>query len=122
MTNRFATVQPLPEQLAICSKFQVAPEPLLLDDRLGIALKTLNLRPINGLRIPDLSGSCGWYIYEGSEPTDAPDFYQSLCVTHLNRCCEIAIPYLCLPRRWRFQIDTDGYEDVWRDEDLLKRQ
>lgn len=92
---------------------------MLRHDRLGIALDTLDLVPINGLRIPALSGSSGWFIYGGKYPSDDPRFYQPLCVTHLGKHCAIAIPYLLLPAGWRFQIDSNGYEDVWHDDTLL---
>lgn len=54
----------------------------LFIDRLGIALATMNPVPVNGMRIRATSGSSGWFIY-GGEPSDDPDFYQPLCVTHL---------------------------------------
>jgi hypothetical protein len=92
---------------------------VLRHDRLGIALDTLDLAPINGLRIPALSGSSGWFIYGGDNSSADPHFYQPLCVTHLRKYCQIAIPYLFLPAGWRFQIDADGYEDVWYDEQLM---
>ncbi|WP_233903299.1 immunity protein Imm33 domain-containing protein [Stieleria maiorica] len=113
-----ATLQPLPSQLAICEKNETHPQLLMRHDRLGIALHTLGLTPINGLRVPALSGTSGWYIYGGDDPSDDPTFYQPLCVTHLGKHCEIAIPYMCLPAGWRFQIDADGHEDVWYDDSL----
>lgn len=102
-------IEPLRSQVAVCEKFDVEPQLLLRHDRLGIALATMNLVPVNGMRIRATSGSSGWFIY-GGEPSDDPDFYQPLCVTHLWRYCEIAVPYLCLPAGWRFQIDAHGYE------------
>jgi hypothetical protein len=113
------TLQPLPSQLLICEKYATQPQLVLHHDRLGIAIDTLGMSPINGLRIRALSGSSGWYLYGGDAPSDDPDFYQPLCVRHLSKHCEIAVPYLCLPAGWRFQIDTNGYEDVWYDENLI---
>jgi hypothetical protein len=113
------TLQPLSSQIEVCEKYRTQPQLFLLHDRVGISLATMNQVPINGLRIPAMSGSSGWFIYGGDEPTDDPNFYQPLCITHLRNHCEIAIPYLCLPAGWRFQIDRDGYEDVWYDESLL---
>jgi hypothetical protein len=115
------TLQPLPTQLSLCEKYATRPQLLLQHDRLGIAIDTLSLAPINGLRIPALSGSSGWFIYGGDSPSEDPSFYQPLCVTHLSKHCEIAIPYMCLPAGWRFQIDANGYEDVWYDEALMGR-
>jgi hypothetical protein len=98
---------------------QVRPQLLLRHDRLRIAIDTMELVPINGLRIPALSGSSGWFIYGGCEPSEDPSYYQPLRVTHIRKYCEIAIPYLCLPAGWRFQVDADGYEDVWYDKKLV---
>ena len=109
-------LQPSPLQLAVCEKHQVRPQAVY---RLGIALDSLELLPINGLRIPGLSGSCGWFIYGGANPSDDPHFYRPLCVTHLGKYCEIAVPYLFLPAGWRFQVDSYGHEDVWYDHSLL---
>jgi hypothetical protein len=112
-------LQPWPLQLAVCEKYHVRPQAVLRHDRLSIALDTLDLAPINGLRLPSLSGSSGWFIYGGENPSDDPHFYQPLCVTHLGQHCEIAVPYLFLPAGWRFQIDSHGYEDVWYDDSLM---
>ena len=89
-------------------------------EKMGIALTTMSSMPINGMRIPALSGSTGWYVYGGTEQTAESDFYKPLCITHLHKYCEIVLPYLCIPSDWRFQIDGDGYEDVWYDEKLVR--
>ncbi len=83
-------------------------------------MSSLGLNPINGMRIPALSGSSGWFVYGGTEVGTDDEFYSPLCVRHIAKHCEIAIPYLCLPPGWRFQIDSNGYEDVWYDESLLR--
>lgn len=114
------TLLPLQSQLAICSKFGVAPQTFMRHEKMGLAIATMNQSPINGLRLPALSGSTGWYLYGGIEQLDDPHFYSPLCITHLQEHCDIAIPYLCLPSGWRFQIDADGYEDVWFDENLVR--
>jgi hypothetical protein len=114
------TLPLLPAQLSVCEKYAARPQLSLQHDRLGIALDTLSLQPVNGLRLPAQRGSSGWFIYGGVAPLDKPDFYQPLCVAHLRKYCEIALPYLCLPAGWRFQIDDQGYEDVWFDAELLK--
>lgn len=116
------TLQPFPSQIAVCDKYGTHAQPLFRHDRLGIALGTMSLVPINGLRIPAMSGSSGWFIYGGNEASENPNFFQPLCVNHLRKHCEIAVPYLCLPAGWRFQIDTNGYEDVWFDETLAAQR
>jgi hypothetical protein len=113
-------LQPLQTQIDVCAKFGVAPQAFMRHERLGLAIGTINLSPINGMRVPALSGSTGWYIYGGTVESDDPNFYSPLCVRHLGKYCAIAVPYLCLPCGWRFQIDGDGYEDVWYDENLVR--
>ena len=109
----------LPSQADVCERHGVTPQLPSIDDRIGIALGTLHRIPINGMRIPALAGSSGWFIFGGLEASQDDDFYSPLCVSHLGKYCEIALPYLCLPAGWRFQIDPDGYEDVWYDETLV---
>ncbi len=116
------TLSPLQSQIAICEKFGVTPQTFMRHERMGLAIATMSLLPINGLRIPALSGSTGWYVFGGAEQSDDADFYSPLCITHLTKYCKIAIPYLCLPSGWRFQIDADGYEDVWYDEGLVRNR
>ncbi len=113
-------LEPWPLQLAVCEKYHVSPQAVLRHDRLGLALDTLGLTPINGLRIPPHRGSSGWFIFGGEKASADPHFYEPLCVTHLGKYCEIAVAYLFLPAGWRFQIDSHGYEDVWYDHSLLR--
>ena len=86
--------------------------------RLGIALQTLHLVPINGLRILPENGTNGWYIWAGEEQPDAADFFQSLCIEHLSKLCPLAAPFLGLPPGWRFLTDGDSM-DVWHDANLI---
>ena len=113
------TIDPLQSQTDVCHRYHVEPQLFLRHDRLGIALATMTLTPINGLRVPAMSGSSGWFIYGGDQASDDVNFYQPICLTHIKKHCEIAIPFLCLPAGWRFQIAYDGYEDVWYDPLLL---
>lgn len=87
-------------------------------DKVGIALHTLHLLPLNGLRHPPEAGTCGWYIWGGEEPSDAPEFFQPLHVEHLAARCPAALPYLGLPPGYRFLL-APGREDVWFDGSLL---
>ena len=113
-------MQILQSQSDICKRFEVTPQLPRQADRLGIALHSLGSNPINGMRVPSLSGSAGWFIYGGDAPSSDDGFYSPLCVRHVGKHCELVVPYLCLPVGWRFQIDSDGYEDVWYDKSLLK--
>ncbi len=107
-------------RLALCKRYGADYRPPAPESRLGIALQTLNQVPINGMRVRLEGGTCGWYIWAGGEPGDADDFYQPLCVRHLDDHCVVALDYLALPPGWRFQADHHGYEEVWFDETLLR--
>jgi hypothetical protein len=96
-------------------------EPVVPDglSKLGIALGTLGLTLINGLRLPFDGETCGWYLWCGGEPTKAEDFYSPLHVQHIDKYLPQARKYLALPPGYRFLIDDKGYQDVWFDGSLL---
>ena len=75
--------------------------------------------PLNGLRHPPSSGTSGWYIWSGTEPGEANDFFVPLHAGHLAKECPTVLPYLALPPGWRFLID-EGHEDIWFDGSLLE--
>lgn len=106
------------EQRATCSRFSALFVPASDSDRVGIALSTLNDRPLNGLRHAPANGTCGWYIWGGEEISDDPDFFQPLHVQHLAQRCPEVLRFLGLPPGFRFLI-APGHEDVWEDEGLL---
>ena len=93
----------------------VEPEPL---SKVGIALQTLSLRPINGMRHQAEGDTNGWYIW-GGEYSEEEDFFQPLHVNHVRDRLPQVLNYLSLPPGYRFLIDDSGYEDVWYDESLL---
>jgi hypothetical protein len=89
------------------------------DMKVGLSLNVRSgLMPINGLRHPIHGDATGWYIWAGSEPSAAPDFFQPVHVAHLVEWCPLALKFLGLPPGWRFLV-ADGYEDVWEDPSLL---
>jgi hypothetical protein len=102
----------------VCARFGARPSPPHPDEKLGIALRSLGLLPLNGLRHKPERGTCGWYLWAGQHLSDAPDFFDPLHVSHIGKYCADAIPYLALPPGWRFLI-APGHEDVWFDENLL---
>jgi len=104
-------------QEEVCSRFGVSGEPPTSGEKLGIALATVGKLPINGMRIR-LAGTCGWFIWAGEDASTDPDFYQPLCVDHLEDYLPSVEPYLSLPPGYRFLI-AEGYEDVWFDPTLL---
>jgi hypothetical protein len=78
--------------------------------------------PINGLRIPIKKDdtTCGWYLWAGETVSKDVDYFQPLHVHHLIEKYPPVLPYLGLPQGWRFLI-AGAYEDVWFDEETLKR-
>lgn len=104
-------------QEEVCVRFGVSGSRPGRGEKLGIALATIGMLPINGMRIR-LAGTCGWFIWCGGEPSSDPDFYQPLHIAHLADYLAAVQPYLSLPPGYRFQI-AEGYEDVWFDQNLL---
>ena len=107
------------EQKALCARIGTAFVPPSRFETVGIALTTLHLRPLNGLRHPPEGGTCGWYIWGGQELSQDPEFFQPLPVHHLDERCPFVLPYLALPPGWRF-LFADDYEDIWEDRALLE--
>jgi hypothetical protein len=108
----------LKEQEELCRERGVSSDPCRDDEKVGIAIATLHLLPLNGLRHPREGDTCGWYIWGGEELSDHAEFFQPLHVSHLPNVCPRAIRYLALPAGWRF-LDAPGHEDVWYDPALL---
>jgi hypothetical protein len=107
------------DQRTVCERYGVAFDPPSTFEKVGIALSTLHLEPLNGLRHPRESGTSGWYIWGGRELSAQPEFFQPLHVHHLGERCPEALPYLALPPGHRFLIAA-GHEDVWEDRALLE--
>ena len=105
-------------QKEICSRFNACFEPVDTDSKVGIALETLHLLPLNALRHAPERDTCGWYIWGGTVLEDREDFFQPLHAMHLTEKCPALIPYLALPPGWRVLL-APGYEDVWYDSSLL---
>ena len=89
------------------------------DEMLGLAIETVRLLPVNGLRHPPEQGSCGWYIWGGDELSQAADFFSPVHVKHVSDYIATVIPYLDLPPGYRFLFDNAGHNDVWCDAILL---
>jgi hypothetical protein len=107
------------DQRAVCQRHGVAFHPPSTFEKVGIALSTLHLEPLNGLRLRPEGGTCGWYIWGGSEMSSASDFFEPLHVHHLAARCPAVLAYLALPPGSRFLIAADN-EDVWDDPSLLR--
>lgn len=103
-----------PEQRAVCERFGSEAVPCDPQLKLGIALGTLHLLPLNALRHRLENGTCGWYIY-GGENSSNPDFYKPLHAAHVGEYCPAIVPYLALAPGWGVVLAPE-YEDVWFDE------
>lgn len=105
-------------QRRVCEQQGCEFVPVLGLDIVGVALITIGRMPINGLRHPTSSGVTGWYIWCGEEISNAPDYFEPLCVDHLVERLPLVGNLLGLPPGFRFLV-ADGYLDVWYDESLL---
>lgn len=106
-----------PKQLEICHRFCAEVVPPNAEEKLGIALSSLNKVPLHAVRGLAINGTCVWYIWGGEYSPD-PDFYQPLHVAHIAEYCPQIHPYLALAPGWSF-ILAPGYEDVWFDPENL---
>ena len=102
------------QQKAVCDQHGAEFLPPAAGSRVGIAIETLGLQPLNGMRVDPEEGMCGWYLWAGGEPSEADDFYKPLCVEHLADYCPAAISFLAMPPGWRFLTDGN-YVEVWHD-------
>lgn len=107
-----------PEQMAICKRFGSEASVPSGDEKLGIALHTLNQVPLHAVRLKIENGTCGWYVWGGEHSPDE-DFYKPVHVHHLPSICPQILPYVALPPGWRVLL-APGYEDVWFDESVAR--
>jgi hypothetical protein len=101
-------------QRAICEEYGSAFHPVPLNFKVGIALSTLKLNPIYGVREAVEADTTGWYIW-GGEYSSADDFFEPVHVAHLANLLPMVLPFLCLESGFKFIIDERGYKDIWRD-------
>lgn len=109
------------EQKDVCKRLNLSWTPV--DRELMIAFNDSifsDKKPINGLRHPRENNIDGWYIWSGEEiPQDKSDFFNPIHAHHLIEKRPLVLKYLGLPYGYRFQIDDNGYEDIWFDESIL---
>ncbi|HZW89041.1 MAG TPA: hypothetical protein VFF12_08185 [Myxococcaceae bacterium] len=77
--------------------------------------------PLHGLRIAPHDGTSGWFIWSGGAMSNDPEFFLPLHMKHVHRWSTRVLPYLALPPGSRFLI-ADDHEDVWFDQELLRRE
>ena len=102
----------------VCEKEGVEPVIPEQGSKLGVALGTIGKEPINGLRHNPEKGTNGWYIWCGDSFSEADDFFEPLHVEHIDEYLPLVRKYLNLPPGYRFQIDSNNYEDIWFDIEL----
>lgn len=102
------------EQKLVCEQYGSAYRAVNDQDVIAIAVQSLTEESIVGIRnLPDSDG-IAWFIY-GGELDDADDFFQTITVKELEEVFPEALPFLALDTGYRFLIDHDEYEDVWRE-------
>jgi hypothetical protein len=70
------------KEQSVCEWLGVTPDRPHAGSKVGIALGTLGLRPINGLKVNPENGTTGWYLWCGMEWSEADDFFTPACRTH----------------------------------------
>ena len=103
-------------QKELCEKYKSEWKPINKKLNIGLS-QNYDLEPINGLRHSAEKGTSGWFIWFG-EYSEDPDFFQPICAEHLLNIYPKIIDFLGLEIAYRFQIDRNGYEDVWKDENI----
>lgn len=106
------------EQKDFCKKKGYDCLPTTTNSKLGFAIETVGLVPINGLRHPPQGDTNGWYIWCGEELSSEPSFFSPLHTQHLEERCPEVLKLLGLPPGFRFLIAGD-YIDIWYDPSLL---
>lgn len=103
------------EQKLLCEEFGSAYIEVKGDDIVAVAIHTLNQDPIVGIRkIAETEENVSWYIYGGELP-EGEDFFETMTIKKLQEIIPEVLPYLALDIGYRFMIDGDDYEDVWKE-------
>jgi hypothetical protein len=105
------------EQLGICARFGSSVVPVDPTLKVGVALDTLALSPLNALRHPPTGDTSGWYVW-GGDYSSADNFFQPLHAAHLANYVPALLPYLALAAGWRVLL-APHHEDAWYDPQLL---
>ena len=104
------------EQKLLCEEFGSNYIELKGDDLIAVAMNTLEQEPLVGLRHRvNSAAEPSWYIYAGELQSDAQ--FEIVTVKQLQDILPEVLPYLALDVGYRFMIDQDDYEDVWKEGD-----
>src|SRR5687768_10627874 len=110
------------EQKEVCKRLEVDWVPVEKESMVAINESLFSdLQPINGFRHPREGTIEGWYLWSGGEiPQNDDNFFKPIHAEHLNEERQNVLRYMGLPPGWRFQIDDNGYEDIWFDGSILE--
>lgn len=103
-------------QKEICKKYRSDWKPINKKLKIGIS-ENLNSEQINGLRNTSEKGTTGWFIWSGEYPAHE-NLFKSISAENLLQIEPKIIKYLGLETGFRFQMDRNGNEDVWKDENI----
>lgn len=104
------------EQKLLCEEVGSAYVEVKGDDVIAVAVHTLNKDPIVGIRKPtEGEEQVSWYIYGGE--LEGADSFETMTVRKFQELAPEVLPYLALDVGYRFMIDADDYEDVWKEGD-----
>ncbi|MFW1755285.1 immunity protein Imm33 domain-containing protein [Acinetobacter wanghuae] len=104
------------EQKLLCEEVGSAYVEVSGDDVVAVAVKTLDQDPIVGIRKkPETEENISWFIYGGEQVSNEDDF-ETMTVRELQDIIPDVLPYLALEQGFRFMIDGDDYEDVWKED------
>lgn len=105
------------EQKLLCEEVESAYIEVKGDDVVAVAVQTLNQDPIVGIRkVPETAENVSWYIYGGELP-EGEAVFETMTIKKLQDILPDVLPYLALDIGYRFMIDGDDYEDVWKEGD-----
>lgn len=105
------------EQKLVCEEYGSKYIAVHENDVIAVAVASLNQEPIVGIRNkPEAGEDVTWFIYAG-EHHDSEDFFQTVSVKELDKLLPEVLPYLALEHGYRFMIDREEYEDVWKEGD-----
>jgi len=105
-------------QKLVCAAFRTDFVPIDRESKIGIAMATKGLVPLNGLRHPPTVGTSGWYIWWGEQLSTDDDFFVPLHARHFFDEFLEPAALLGLAPGSRF-IWTMDCLDVWNDPSLL---
>lgn len=103
------------EQKFICAKYNSARVSASPSSMTGLAIETLSQQPIYGVRVKPQGNESGWYIW-GGDLGSCDDFFEPVHHEHVKDICPFLEKYLALDYGFKFIVDKNGFEDVWKED------